>query len=344
MDCEKFVEKVQMDLAKILSDKYSNVIVEPVEVNKLQGQSYLGLSIRHDDSTVAEALNLGTFYELYQDGLPYENIMKKITDMVVTGFSDAPEIEVGSLNDYEKMKPHLITQIIGVENNADMLPAVPHQKMEDMAVVYRFRVGDSSKGQASILITNQMLEMYGITSKQLQKDALDVIQKNEPVSIKNMDEIMYELTNGFVGSIENPESPMWVATNESNFHGASVMAYPDFMEQAAKKLNDSFYLLPSSMHEVLLVPDSFNLKAQELKEMVTVINASEVSPEERLTDNAYHYDSESKVFEQAENFEKRMEKQKERASVLDALGEKKQQCASYEPKFREENLKEAFVL
>lgn len=344
MDYEKFVEKVQMDLMKNLPDQYGNITAEPVEVNKLQGQSYLGLSIRHDNSAIAESLNLSTLYELYQDGLPYENVLQKITDMVVTGFSNVPEIDVDSLKDYEKMKPHLVTQIIGADNNADMLSEIPHQRLEDLAVVYRFRVGEMPDGQASVLVTNQILESYGITQEQLQRDALEVVQKNEPVTIKNMDEMMYEITDGFMGSIENPASPIWVATNESKFHGASVIAYPDFMEQAAEKLNDSFYLLPSSTHEVLLIPDSFDLKAQELKEMVTVINASEVSPEDRLTDNAYHYDSEFRVFEQAENFEKRLENKKERASVLDALGEKKQQCASYEPKFREVNLKEEMAL
>lgn len=344
MDYEKFVEKVQMDLMQKLSGQYRNVTIEPIEVSKLQGQSYLGLSVRHDDSAIAESLNLSTLHEWYQNGLPYENILQKITDMVVTRFSNVSKINADSLKDYEKMKPYLAIQIIGLENNADMLSKIPHQRMEDLAIVYRFRVSDIPNGQASVLVTDKLLESYGITKEQLQKDALEMVQKNEPVTIKNMDEMIYEITEGSMGTLENPASPIWVATNNSQFHGASVIAYPDFMEQAAEKLNDSFYLLPSSTHEVLLIPDSYDLKAQELKEMVTVINASDVSPEDKLTDNAYHYDSESKVFEQAENFEKRLENKKEHASVLDALGEKKQQCASYEPKFREVNRKEEMDL
>ena len=99
------------------------------------------------------------------------------------------------------MKQHLTAQIVGAKNNSDKLKDVPHQMMEDMAVVYRFQVGEVSGGQASVLITNQMLELYGITQEQLHQDALEMSQRNEPVSIKNMDEIIYEMSDGFMGSI-----------------------------------------------------------------------------------------------------------------------------------------------
>lgn len=74
--------------------------------------------------------------------------------------------------------------------------------------------------------------------------------------------------------------------------------------------------------------DSIEMRASELKEMVTQINDSEVSPEERLTDNVYHYDAEARVFEKASQYEQRMEKSQERKSILDELGNKKQECLS----------------
>ena len=328
MDYEKFVENVQADLIKSLSDSYHNVTVEPIEVSKLQGQSYSGVSIKHDDSAISTSVNLEQFYGMYQDGSSYENVLQEIADAVVTGFASVPDVDIGMLSDYESMKQHLTAQIVGAKNNSDKLKDVPHQMMEDMAVVYRFQVGEVSGGQASVLITNQMLELYGITQEQLHQDALEMSQRNEPVSIKNMD----EMSDGFMGSIENPESALWVATNESRFNGASVMAYPDFMESAAQRLEGGFYLLPSSIHETLLISDVFGMTAKELKEMVTQINAAEVRPEEKLTDNVYHYDADAKVFEQAENFEKRMEKAQEHKSVLDELKANKQICKETEPK------------
>ena len=337
MNFEKFAENVKEDLAKTLSDTFPNVSVELIEVNKLQGQSYTGLSIKHDESDVAPSINLNQFYEKYEDGSNYEDVLQNLTDVVVTSFSYTSNIDTDVLNNYEQMKQYLTIQIVGVDSNAEKLETIPHQKMEDMAVVYRFNFGEISGGNASIVVTNQMIEHYGITQEQLHQDALAVAQRKEPMFIKNMDEIMYEMTGGFVGTIDNPQSPMWVATNQSRFNGASVMSYPDFMEQVSDKLEGSFYILPSSTHEVILIPDSFGMKAHELKAMVTEINASEVRPEEKLTDNVYHFDSVARVFEQADSFEKRSEKAHSRKSVLDALGEKKQVCKVQEPKVRKQH-------
>lgn len=332
MNFEKFTENVRDDLAKTLSDSFSNISVEISEVSKLQGQSYTGLAIRHDDSAIAASINLEQFYDLYEDGAIYEDVLQKLTDHVVTGFAQTPDIDVDVLKDYGLVKQHLTIQMVGAESNADKLTSLPHQMMEDMAAVYRISFGDISGGRASVVVTNQMLDSYGITQEQLHQDAIVAVQKQDPLSIKNMDEIMFEMTDGFMGSMDNPQSPMWVATNESRFNGAAVIAYPEFMDLAAKQLEGNFYILPSSTHELLLIPESFGMKAQELKAMVTQVNASEVRPEEKLTDNVYHFDSVARAFEQADKYEKRIDKEQTKKSVLEELGEKKQAHKIQEPK------------
>ena len=332
MNFEKFAENMQADLPKSLSNTFPDVSVEVTDVNKLQGQSYTGLAIRFDNSEIAASINLEQFYEMYEDGATYENVLQQLTDFVVTSHSQKPEIDVDALKNYEQMKQHLTVQMVGAETNAEMLASIPHQMMEDMAMVYRFSFGEISGGHASIVVSNNMMEHYGITVEQLHQDAIDAARKKEPFSIKNMDEIMYEMTDGFMGSKDNPQQPMWVATNESKYNGASVIAYPDFMEQATEQLKGSFYILPSSTHEVILIPDSFAMQAQELKAMVSAVNEAEVRPEEKLTDNVYHYDSVARVFGQADKYEKRIEKEQSRKSVLGELGEKKQACKEQEHK------------
>lgn len=122
--------------------------------------------------------------------------------------------------------------------------------------------------------------------------------------------------------------PMYVATNQDKVQGAAVMFYPEFMDQVAKELGGDIFILPSSVHEVLIFPDDGNMSAQELKEMVTSINATEVAPSDRLADNVYHYDAQEKIFELGEKLEARqaekMEAKEERSSVLKDLQDKKQ--------------------
>ena len=99
-----------------------------------------------------------------------------------------------------------------------------------------------------------------------------------------------------------------------------------------------FFVLPLSFHVVILIPGDGKIRAAELKAMVMEVNASEVMPEEQLSDNVYHYDSKEKIFELAEKFEARQaqkeraaEEREERPSVLKTLGEKKMECAKQEP-------------
>lgn len=237
-----------------------------------------------------------------------------------------PEELIEQLKDYDTMKSHLMMDLVGKEANFDKLQSVAHTDMEDMAVTYRFLITRTEEGQGTIQVTKDMLDSYGITVEQLHQDALEYSEKNSPFSIFNMNELMYEMSGGMFGGSDEPLSPMYVATNDIRMRGAGVIAYPDFMEQATEKLGGSFFILPSSVHEVILVSDSIEMRASELKEMVTQINATEVSPEERLTDNVYHYDAEAKIFEKASQYEQRMEKSRERKSILDELGSKKQEC------------------
>lgn len=245
--------------------------------------------------------------------------------------SAASFIPMEKLTNYEAMKEFLTVRLIGHDENRAMLQTVPHKQIEDMAAVYYFDFGETPHGMASMKITNRMLDVYGITADQLHKDAVEQTAINHPASIRNLNELMAEKTGFYIP----PDSAiMHIATNDTGYHGAGVITYPGFLEEAAKQLEGSFYVLPSSLHEVLLIADAQEmLTPTELKVMVTTINAVEVDPADRLTDNAYHYDAEERIFEQVSSYEKRMaEKTAEKSSVLSDLGTKQRECASRQHK------------
>ena len=128
---------------------------------------------------------------------------------------------------------------------------------------------------------------------------------------------------------------MYVATVPDKISGAGVIAYQEFMDQAAEKLGGDFYILPSSIHEILLVKDDGNVDFKDLKAMVEEVNATQVAPEEKLTDSVYHYDSKDHIFELAEKFEARQQakeadissEKEEKGSVLGDLKAKKDEIA-----------------
>ena len=124
-----------------------------------------------------------------------------------------------------------------------------------------------------------------------------------------------------------------MANGSQQSYGAGVICYPDFMENAAKQLGGNFYVLPSSIHEVLLLPETGAFHSPELLQMVTEVNAGVVSPEERLADNVYHYDSLARVFETGKQYEDRMAAREadrgKKPSVLASLNEKKQMSQNH---------------
>ena len=103
-----------------------------------------------------------------------------------------------------------------------------------------------------------------------------------------------------------PESPMWVATVEGGVNGASVTQLPDFLQEAADRLGGDFFVLPSSVHEVLFIRDDGSFEREQLESMVQGVNATEVSEADFLSDSVYHYDSDDHIFEKAVTFESRV--------------------------------------
>ena len=202
------------------------------------------------------------------------------------------------LSDYSKMKGRLTLQLLSSDGNGYKLNEIPHRKVEDMTLVYRFDLGETEKGRASILVTNDMLHHYGIDAEQLHQDALAVTENNRPATLRNMADVL------LLGD-EEGSSLLWVASVEGGMNGASVIQYPGFLDQAAETLGSDFFVLPSSIHEVLLYKDDGSIGRKDLEEMIRSVNEAEVAPKDRLSDSVYHYDSTERIFENARSFEVR---------------------------------------
>ncbi len=272
------------------------------EVNKLQGQSYKGLSVKPEGSNIAATLNLEPFYERLNKGASLRSVMGEISRTVAEAQSHMPQVDTDMLTDYGQMKDKLVIQLLPQKGNEERLAQIPHQKIEDMAVVYRFELEQNDQGTSSILVTKNMLQNYGISEQQLQADAMEAAVKNHPASLRNMNDVLGEMLGGMV-----PDEPalLWVATVQGGQNGACAIQYPGFLEQAAETLKGNFFVLPSSVHEVLLVADDGTVQLPDLEQMVRDVNETEVALVDRLSDTVFHYDSESHVFESARNAQMR---------------------------------------
>ena len=201
---------------------------------------------------------------------------------------------------------------------------------EDLAITYHLAIRIDDIGVGSTTITNDILKRYGISEEQLHADAMENSPNVRPIQVMVMGSMIEQLMGMEPETILRGETaqsiaetiskgmeredPMFIITNQQTLDGAGVIFYPEVMDQIGEGFQGNFFILPSSTHETLVIPDNGAFDYRVLEDMVQTINENEVAPEERLSDHVYHYDVKDQVFERADKF---AERQKEKAAKLD---------------------------
>ena len=230
MNYEDFKEQFIEDVKDRLYEQGSEVNVTLNEVNKLN-ENYDAITATPEGANIGVNIRIDTFYNATQGGASYDEAVDKAVEVISKGLDNRPEVDVNTLTDYSIMKDKLAMEVVSAETNKEMLETVPHQNLEDMAVVYRFILSSDEDGRASILITNRMIETMGVTPEQLHADALENAPIIKPAEIKGMSEVMAELMGVEQAELMGivPVSPeneqLYVATVPDKVHGAGVLAY-----------------------------------------------------------------------------------------------------------------------
>ena len=318
MDYESFKKEFTEDIKEKLYEMgYGDVDIKINNIKKVN-RDYEAMNVVPEGGVMGVSFNLEEIFTKFEQSGDYDSVLKNTTSFVANGIDTAPKTDIDNLLNYEEMKNKLSIEVISAEANKELLLNIPHDRIEDLAAVYRFVLKSESTGKASILISNEMMQKMGITHEQLKNDALYNAPIIRPAVIKGMNEVIkelmgkeaYELANG----TGNVEESVYVATVPDKDSGAGVLSYQNFMVQAAERVGGDFFILPSSIHEILIVKDDGEMKAELLRNMVQQINRTELMPEDKLSDNVYHYDSKEHIFELAEKFEAR---QKEKMTGIE---------------------------
>lgn len=319
MNFEAFMESIKKHIKEYLPESYQDAQVTIREQQKLNNR-YMGLTVIRPGDARIPTINLT---DLYRQS--YENPRFRITDVleqISQIIQKEPErFDVSRLTQYEEAKTHLFMRVSNIEENLQVLDNVPYVERADLAITFHIAVEENEAGRASAIVTNNMMENFGVTRNQLYKDALENSSFIAPVMIDNLGEVVGRMEIEEMEArgaseeeirkaeeriyVESQYNPMFVVTNETLLYGGSAIFYPGVMDQLGEVLNGDFFILPSSVHETLVVPDDGRISCHELKAMVMAINEKEVAPEDRLADEVYHYDTRDHVFEKAEFFTER---------------------------------------
>lgn len=192
MDFNEFKDQFTEDVKQALEDAGIDADVTVRTVDKMN-ESYEAMTVTPEGSNVGVNVNMEKFFEAYENGTDYDAVVDKAVDVIEGGFANQPTVDVAALTDYDQMKDKLVMEVVSAETNAEMLENVPHQEMEDMAVVYRFVLGSDAEGRSSILVTNNLIENMGVTPEQFHADAIANAPEIRPAEIKGMSQVMMEM-------------------------------------------------------------------------------------------------------------------------------------------------------
>ena len=298
------IDEFRESLIRLLNERFPDRTFSEQYVSKLNGQSYNGITGRKEAEEMVPVVDIRSLFDAYENGMPIEKAADELEKVFRSAMEQSQFIDPKDLTDYAKMKDRLILQLIPIEGNEERLNEIPHEQISDFAVICRVELAD---GEASTIVTDQLMKSFDISKEQLFADAKENAPRLHPPVLKNLMEVLFQAEPGLM----DMESPLHVATTDVGEHGACVMAYPGFMDQASETLGGSFFVIPSSVHELLFLRDDDGRSVKELDDMVQAVNAQEVQPSDRLSDVSYHYDAETKTLERSAEWEERRDREAE---------------------------------
>lgn len=206
-----------------------------------------------------------------------------------------------NVNDiYDSIKDLLEVNAISEKYNRDVLAGTKYRVLGDIAIVYFINADNRDLGE----VMKAIPVLNAISIKQIENDALLNSMTRNPAVIKSMDSEIESIIGTQIPKDE-ATSMMYIASVPSKKFGACVLAYPGFFEQAAATVGGSYYVIPSSVHELILVKDSGNLSDDDInkfKSDIKLVNKTILARDEILSDNLYHYDAEFHKFEIADDY------------------------------------------
>lgn len=287
MEFTNFKDAVKSEVEGRIGDDYTVTINDAVKNN---GVTLSGLTVESKDSNVSPVIYLDGYYQAYESGdAEFEEIISDIL-MVYEKNKMDHMVDMSQFLNYENIRGKVVYKLINADKNTELLQHIPHIAFHDLSIVFQVLITSESFGCAAILIHNKHLEIWNVSLDELYEDAC----LNTPIlnryEIKDMEDVIREIMP--TAEIEQLPVSMFMLSNNHRFHGAACMLYPDLLKRVSGTINSSMYIIPSSVHEVLLIPakKADESESRHIKDIVMEVNGTQVVEEEILSYSVYFYD------------------------------------------------------
>lgn len=285
MNIQEFTQEACTEIAKILGRE-----VQYKEVEKLNGAKHYGLIILEPGYNVAPTLYLEPFFDMYL----YTKNWKDTVGRIIRAYqadSFPKRLDMGWFKDFEKVRGLIFHKLVNFEANTELLEDIPYTRYLDFAIIYCIYYKDDEIGSGSILIHNSHLEAWGCTTQDLARLAKENTPRLYPLAVSTMENVLQECMADTeeLSSVGEIPIPMHIMTNTEKANGAITILYQNALKNFAERIHSDVVILPSSVHEVILLPLREDDDFREFRNMVCEVNRSGLAREDFLSDNVYLY-------------------------------------------------------
>lgn len=277
-----------------------NYMLELKEVKKNNGVVMHGLLIHSGNGNIVPAIYLDSFWEEYRSG----QSLAAVTGQLLKLYREevpGKDIDMNFFRYFDKVKERICYRLIRQEGNEELLRESPHIEFLDLALCFYYAYEGGQISEGIIRIKNSHAQRWGVKTADLLRLAERNTTRLFGWECFPMEDVIKEISE--FDDVEEmlaedrffEHHPMRILTNTKRSYGAVCMAYPGVLEKLSAREQKNFYILPSSVHEVILLPDTGMESAGDLRKMILEVNSTLVAPEEVLSDNLYYYDLREKT-------------------------------------------------
>lgn len=242
---------------------------------------------------------MNDFYESYLNGEDLDDIVDSIVNILKKS-TISPDFDVDDFLNLDKVKDRIMIRVINFDLNEKLLSEVPHRKFLDLAVCYYVYISDEHFENASVLINNSHASMWKLSEKELYEIAMKNMSNNMKPEITTLADTLRRIIDmrekdeaDILGFLEEENCGMYILSNSLNHYGASSILDNDTLKRFSDDIESDFYILPSSVHELILLP-AVNVESVDcLNNMINEVNETQVPKQDILSDHAYFYNRQS---------------------------------------------------
>ena len=293
MNKKEIRSRVCESLKDRLSDKYDIESIDVIDYKKNNGVKVTGVSVK-----VKNCNTMPCIYSEALDSLSTESdivaAVNKLTESFEYAIQNALRANIPTDIDFESSRDRIFLSLINYEKNREKLEHCPHIVFNDLAVTFRllFSIDESN---ASTLVDDQLADFWGVRTEELWNIAIENSVRDMPVHIEKLEDMLIRMNaHRGVFTPEEISNPFYVVTNRRLYYGAASILYNDVPDDIYMETGCNYYILPSSVNELIIVPENACSDELFLKGMVESVNQSLYSQTEYLSDSIYYYDHDEK--------------------------------------------------